>query len=204
MDETGATSATYDRIASDYAIHWADAGLLAGQMARFAARLPAGARVLDVGCGAGRDTGQMRERGLRAAGLDRSRGMLAQARRRGIPLLLGDMRRLPVRDGALDGLWACASFLHIPRRDAPGVLLAFRRALRPGGLLYLSVKQGDGERWVEYSAGLRRFFAFYRPDEIDCLLVAAGFAVCEGWIEDDSLGRPERWINRLATAGEER
>ena len=66
--------------------------------------------------------------------------------------------------------------------------------------LYIGVKQGDGERWVEHSAGRRRFFAFYSEREFDERLMAHGFAVLEGWIANDSLGRPERWINRLATA----
>jgi SAM-dependent methyltransferase len=129
--------------------------------------------------------------------------MLAEARSRGLPLLLGDMRALPVRDGALDGLWVCASFLHIPKRDGPAVLRAFGRALCPGGIMYVCVKQGDGERWVEHSAGRQRFFAFYSEREFDERLVAHGFTVLEGWIADDNLGRPERWINRLATVDRE-
>jgi ubiquinone/menaquinone biosynthesis C-methylase UbiE len=165
--------------------------------ARFAARLAPGARVLDIGCGPGWDTERLRERGLRACGLDRSRGMLAQAHERGVPLLLGDMRMLPVRDGILDGLWVCASFLHIPKRDAPSVLREFRRVLRSGGVMYIGVKQGAGERWVDHSEGLQRFFAFYDEDEIDGLLMAHGFSVLDGWIAADSLGRPEGWINRL-------
>src|SRR5437762_13806471 len=103
--------------------------------------------------------------------------MLAVARRAGAPLLLADMRELPVRDGALDGLWVCASFLHIPKRDGPAVLRAFGRALRPGGILYIGVKQGDGERWVEHSAGRRRFVAFYGESEVDERLVAHGFTM---------------------------
>jgi SAM-dependent methyltransferase len=203
MTETRITSATYDQIAADYAARWAAYEPLAEARARFAARLAPGARVLDVGCGPGWDAERLRELGLRVCGLDRSGGMLAEARSRGLPLLLGDMRALPVRDGALDGLWVCASFLHIPKRDGPAVLRAFGRALRPGGIVYICVKQGDSERWVEHSAGRRRFFAFYSEREFDERLVAQGFTVLEGWIADDSFGRPERWINRLATVDRE-
>jgi len=199
MTEIERTSATYDRIAADYAVcsPGADPATLADARARFAAQLPPGARVLDVGCGPGWDAERLRELGLRACGLDRSRGMLAVARSCGVPLLLGDMRALPVRDGALDGLWVCASFLHLPKRDAPRALGAFRRALRPGGVLYVGVKQGEGERWVEYGAG-SRFFAFYSEEELDALLAAHGFALLAGWVAADSQGRPENWINRLA------
>jgi hypothetical protein len=112
------------------------------------------------------------------------------------------MRRLPVRNGALDGLWVCASFLHIPMRDAPGVLRELHRALRPGGVLYIGVKQGDGERWVEHESGRRRFFMFYQEDQLDAQLRSAGFAIRESWASADSRGRPEAWIARLAEAVE--
>jgi ubiquinone/menaquinone biosynthesis C-methylase UbiE len=200
VSETSTTSATYDQIAAEYAACWADkADAMVTARQRFAARLAPGARVLDVGCGPGRDTAELRMLGLNACGFDRSRGMLAQARQRGrLPLLLGDMRRLPVPDGALDGLWCCAAFLHIPKRDGPAVLHEFRRVLRHDGTLYLSVKQGDGERWHAKEYGLQRFFAYYQPDELDALLASAGFAIAECWADADSLGRPEAWLSRIA------
>jgi ubiquinone/menaquinone biosynthesis C-methylase UbiE len=198
MAETEITSATYDRIAAGYAARWAGAEPLAAVRARFAAWLGPAARVLDIGCGPGWDSTRLRELGLRVYGLDRSWGMLAEARQRSRMLVLGDMRELPVRDGAFDGLWVCASFLHIPKRDGPAVLRAFQRALRPRGLVYIGVKEGEGERWVEQSVDGRRFFAFYQEAELDRLLAQQGFSIREGWLADDSIGRPERWINRLA------
>jgi SAM-dependent methyltransferase len=200
MTETQITSATYDQIAADYAAHSPSAApeTLATIRECFAALLAPGARVLDLGCGPGWEAARLRALGLRACGLDRSRGMLAEARAWGVPLLLGDMRALPLPDGALDGLWVCASFLHIPKRDGPAVLREFHRALRPGGALYIGVKEGQGERWIEHSAGRQRFFAFYQAGELDALLAAHDFMIVEGWLDADSLGRPERWINRLS------
>jgi ubiquinone/menaquinone biosynthesis C-methylase UbiE len=202
MTETQITSATYDQIAADYIARAAGATpeTLATIRERFVALLAPGARVLDVGCGPGWEAARLRELGLRAYGLDRSRGMLAEARVWSVPLLLGDMRTLPLPDESLDGLWVCASFLHIPKRDGPAVLREFRRVLRPDGALYIGVKEGDGERWLEHSDGRQRFFAFYQPDELDALLAAHGFRVAEGWLDADSLGRPERWVNRIAIA----
>jgi len=224
MTETAATSAAYDQIAAEYAARPDIDHVMDAVRRRFAARLAAGARVLDVGCGPAHDTAALRGLGLSACGLDRSRGMLAQARNPlppasppsalrlspaaagegesgALPLLLGDMRRLPVRDAALEGLWVCASFLHIPRRDGPNVLRELHRVLRPGGLLFIGVKQGAGERWVEHD-GQRRFFTFYQEAELDALLGSAGFTISEGWLDPDSRGRPEAWIGRLATAVE--
>jgi SAM-dependent methyltransferase len=201
MTETTITTATYNQIAAAWSARWRLADALAESRRRFAARLTPGALVLDAGCGPAHHTAALRELGLRAAGLDRSSGMLAQARQRTrVPLLLGDMRHLPLRTGALDGLWVCASFLHIPKRDAPDVLRELHRALRRGGVLFISVKRGEGERWVEYSEGRQRFFAFYQERELDALLAAAGFTLRESWLNADSQGRPELWVARLAEA----
>jgi ubiquinone/menaquinone biosynthesis C-methylase UbiE len=198
MNETYTTNATYDQIAADYAAQVGRNDALAESRRRFAARLVVGARVLDVGCGPAHDTAGLRDLGLRAIGFDRSRGMLAQARPHQLPLLLGDMRQLPLRAGALDGLWVCASFLHIPKPDAPEVLRELRRVLRPGGVLFISIKRGQGQRWIAHGSGGQRFFVFYQEDELDALLTAAGFIVRESWLDADHLGRPEPWIARLA------
>jgi ubiquinone/menaquinone biosynthesis C-methylase UbiE len=198
MTETYTTSATYDQIAADYAAQAGRNDALAESRRRFAARLAVGARVLDVGCGPAHDTAGLRDLGLRAIGFDRSRGMLALARSHQLPLLLGDMRQLPLRAGALDGLWVCASFLHIPKPDAPVVLRELRRVLQPGGVLFISIKRGQGQRWIAHGSGGQRFFVFYQEDELDTLLTAAGFTVRESWLDADHLGRPEPWIARLA------
>jgi ubiquinone/menaquinone biosynthesis C-methylase UbiE len=200
MTETEITSAAYDQIAAGYAATWAGrADPMAAARARFAARLASGARAIDVGCGPGRDLAALRELGLRVSGFDRSRGMLAQACQRGaLPLLRGDMRALPVRAGALGGLWCCAALLHIPKRDSRAVLAEFWRVLRPGGVLYVSVKHGEGERWHADGDEQRRYFVFYQPAELDELLTSGGFAIAERWTDADSLGRPEAWLNRIA------
>jgi SAM-dependent methyltransferase len=201
MTETSATISAYDRIAADYAACWAGASdPMVAARTRFAARLDRGARVLDVGCGPGRDLAALRAQGLQASGFDRSRGMLAQARQRGaLPLALGDIRPLPVRAGALNGLWCCAALLHIPKRESRAVLAEFGRALCPGGVLYVSVKQGQGERWHNDVDGQRRYFEFYEPAEIDELLISGGFAIVEQWADADSRRRPDAWLSRIAT-----
>jgi ubiquinone/menaquinone biosynthesis C-methylase UbiE len=201
MTETTTTSATYDRIAPSYAAQWSDkTEILARQRVQFMAMLPPHARVLDVGCGPGHDAAQLRAHGLQAFGLDRSRGMLHEARQRtDVPLLLGDMRCMPFANATFDGLWVSASFLHIPRRDNRGVLHELRRVLRPGGALYMGVKEGHGERYVSDKAGRQRFFVFYQNDELDALLEQSGFAVRMRMRNEDSLGR-EPWLNRFAVA----
>jgi SAM-dependent methyltransferase len=103
------------------------------------------------------------------------------------------LRSLPFADAVLDAAWVNASLLHISRAQAPGVLAEVRRALKPGGVLYLSLKEGDGEVW-EQREGMR-FFSFFRVEETHEMLAEAGFTLLDEWIEPT---KKVTWINILA------
>ena len=192
------TIRTYDDTAADFAERWFDMRL-PESMARFAGRLGPGSRVLDVGCGPGRDAAWLAELGFDAGGVDLSYGMLQEGLARGVqaPLIQADMAHLPFRKGSLDGLWVCASLLHVPKDQAGDVLRELSRVVYPGHIL-VAVKRGEGEAWVECSDGSRRFFAYYGPDEIQLRMERSGFEVLGCWETEDHIpGRPS-WINVLA------
>ncbi|HEX2201691.1 MAG TPA: class I SAM-dependent methyltransferase [Longimicrobium sp.] len=101
-----------------------------------AARLPAGAPVLDLACGAGRHVEHLRERGLRAFGLDLSLDLLRLARAEGLPAVRGDMRVLPVgtaRLAMVTSFFTSFGYFEDEADDAL-VLREIRRVLAPGGL----------------------------------------------------------------------
>ncbi len=172
------------------------------EMARFTAQLAPGARVLDLGCGPGQDTAWLVEQGYPATGVDLSGGMLREARRRGVtaPLVQADLRHLPFRNGSYRGLWACASLLHIPKVQAETALREMARVVHPG-TIYVAVKRGRGEAWVEDESGGRRFFSYYEPDELHALVTQAGCKLLSCWETKDSAGRSHPWINLLARSG---
>ncbi len=202
--ELAITRQTYDDIAIDYA-HAYSTTILDDTLNRFATRLNRGERVLDVGCGVGQYSATLQQHSLRVVGIDNSIGMLRHARlNTTTPLCAGDMQALPYHTGTFGGLWASAAFLHIPRRYALNTLQEFRRTLRSNGLLYISVKQGEGERWIAFSQDRARFFTFYQPDEMDRLLQSANFVIVERWNSVDYRGRSENWLNRLAIATTEK
>ena len=150
---------SYDQSAPEFADRWFDLRLTA-EMERFAGRLGPGSRVLDVGCGPGRDAAWLAEMGFDAAGIDLSFEMLQEGRRRGVtvPLIQADMRHLPFRKGSLDGLWVCASLLHVPKDTVNEVLRELSRVVYPGHIA-VAVKRGEGETWVEGEDGRPYFFA---------------------------------------------
>jgi SAM-dependent methyltransferase len=192
------TVAAYDQIASTYADFWSDRRAMERPLALFASLLPPGARVLDAGCGPGFDGALLRERGLRVIGLDRSLAMLhlGQQRYPG-PFVQGDLRRLPLASTSLAGIWASGSLLHLPRGDFVPGLEEFARVLQGSGLLYLSLKEGEGEQWRADACGREapRFFTYWQAEELDAALAVAGFALTAAWRDE---GNTTNWLNRIA------
>ncbi len=116
---------------------------------RFAKLLSPGARVLDAGCGSGRDARVFHELGFQVTAFDASPRMAALARAHsGLPVEVRTFQEVAWCE-AFDGIWASASLLHVPRAELPPVMRRLRDALVPGGVWHLSFKYGAGEREVE-------------------------------------------------------
>jgi 8-oxo-dGTP pyrophosphatase MutT (NUDIX family)/ubiquinone/menaquinone biosynthesis C-methylase UbiE len=193
-DETRQTTRTYDEIASEFATKFWETDL-SPQLDRFCTYLRSGARIVDVGCGPGRDLLRLEERGYWAVGLDRSAGMLREALARGAKQLVqADARALPLASGAWDGIWACASLLHLPKAELPAALAETRRALGHGHVC-LMLKRGEGESWRDDDWGKPRFFAYYHPAEVELVLEKAGFRVLDRDLETDTRRPDLMWIN---------
>ncbi|RYZ42609.1 MAG: class I SAM-dependent methyltransferase [Myxococcaceae bacterium] len=160
----------------------------------FLATLSPGALILDVGCGSGRDSLAFLRRGFRVTALEPCEALAAHAEMLlGQPVTRQRAQKVNAED-TFDGIWACASLLHVPASETPAVLARLARALRPGGVLYVSYKLGRGER-VEDG----RFFHDLTEEAVRRLLEAASFAVDVLWVTDDARpGRSQRWVNALA------
>jgi ubiquinone/menaquinone biosynthesis C-methylase UbiE len=195
--ESKRTVRTYDRMAAEYCARAHHP--LTREIDRFVALIETAGCVLDVGCGPGQYARALGARGLRVVAADLSAGMLGQARAMVTPRLVqSDMRHLPFREAAFDGCFVCASLFHVPRVEAPLALAAFRRVLRPGGVLYVALKEGHGEGWVDADTAKARFFVYYQPHQVDALLTTSGFVVVDGWTSPPGSGQRTSWINRFA------
>jgi SAM-dependent methyltransferase len=204
QDSLAETLAGYDGNAAAYAARWGDLRLDRALHA-FACRLASRRRVLDLGCGPGRDVGFLGRLGCQVVGLDLSSGMLLEARNR-LPhatLVRADLRRRPLVSACFDGVWACASLVHLPRASLPAALHEVVRLLRrPAGVLYLALKAGRGERYLNGPGGWSTFFTFYQPAEVENHLQRTGLQVLESWVSPDQAGRDEPWINAIAGLGQ--
>ena len=109
----------------------------------FMRALPSGARILELGCGGGRDAEAMLAHGFDVDTTDGTPAMAAEAEQRlGRPVRIMRFDELSDVD-AYDGIWANASLLHVPRTALSGVLTLVRRALKPGGLHFANYKAGE-------------------------------------------------------------
>lgn len=162
---------------------------------RFAQLLPPGGRILDFGCGSGRDSKFFLQEGFDVTATDGSAELCRLAR---------ELTGLPVRHelfqdfaetNTYDGIWACASILHLPKAELAGVLAKMVAALKPGGVIYTSFKYGDfeGTRNGRYFTDFTEegFRSFMQPIE--------GIRIEDWWVSADV--RPgrgdERWLNLL-------
>jgi len=172
MSRDPGTIAAYDAHAAAYASRFGAAGP-DDPLRRFIAGLPAGAQVLDLGCGPGHASAFLRAAGMRPDPVDASAAMVALANQRhGIGARLGTFDDIDAV-AAYDGVWANFSLLHAGRADLPRHLAALYRALMPGGLLHIGMKTGAGEARDRFG----RFYSFFSRDELAGLLADAGFTV---------------------------
>ncbi len=146
------TIAAYKRSAADCLARWSKRRLRRPPLlTEWLSHLPVDARLLDLGCGGGQDAGNLRQRGYRVVGLDRTNALLSAGRRRdpSLPLVLADLRQPPFQDMSFDGLWAAASLMHLPKPVARRVLIDLCCLVRPGGVLAATMTYGVKSRLVQ-------------------------------------------------------
>ncbi len=112
----------------------------------FLPHLPENAHILDAGCGSGRDSREFLARGYRVTAFDASEKLAALATKAiSHPVTVRTFDQVHEYQ-VYDGIWASASLLHLPHQQIPHALARLWQALKPGGLLYLSFKRGEGQR----------------------------------------------------------
>ncbi|MDJ0821480.1 MAG: class I SAM-dependent methyltransferase [Paracoccaceae bacterium] len=180
------TIAVYRSHAADYVSRFGDEDGPSESLQRFAACLPAGGQVLDLGCGPGTSAVHFLALGFDVDAIDATQEMVDIAVQRGVPARLGTFDDLDAV-ALYDGVWANFSLLHAPRADLPGHLAAIARALKPAGAFHIGMKLGDGAARDR----LDRLYTYVTRDELAGLLAKAGFELLsEKTFEEAGLAGP--------------
>ncbi len=154
------------------------------------------ARILDLGCGSGRDSRYFLDQGYKVTSVDGSVKLCAIASREtGQKVILKTFDQIDYKE-EFEGVWASASLLHAEKKEMGDLFRRICRALTEGGIFYVSFKRGTGEYEKD-----GRHFSDYTEDDLETLFPAgSGFTVLEHWISEDV--RPDRageeWLNILA------
>ncbi|GMV63192.1 MAG: hypothetical protein AMXMBFR74_23600 [Parvibaculum sp.] len=169
---------------------------------RFLRYLPKHARILDAGSGSGRDTLAFKERGYDVDAFDASPSLCALSTElTGVP---ARVQRFQEFESELlyEGIWACASLLHVPSNELPDAFRRLVQVLRSGGALYISFKHGPGERYSEDG----RFYLDMNEARLRTVLGnIAGMDLAEIWISQGEGGHrgKDAWINAILVKNEE-
>jgi trans-aconitate methyltransferase len=177
---------TYDKIADDWLKdHQSDDWWVEGTDT-FISLLEPNALVLDVGCGAGVKSRYLIEQGLRVVGIDFSERFIEIATEE-VPegkFLVMDMRDLSSLSQTYAAVFAQASLLHIPKKEALATLSGLVEKLQPQGLLYVAVKgirEGAPDEEIkqehDYGYPYERFFSYYSMDELRSYFEELGLRV---------------------------
>jgi len=159
-----------------------------------------GKNILDIGCGSGRDAEYFVNKGLDVAGIDLSDRFIEISRAR-VPnakFIKMDMRNIDFPLESFDGIWSLASILHIPKIAAKNTIKQLRKVLKTNGIIYISVKLGEGEKFIKRDRykGLEKFFAFYTESEISDLLEQCGFEIIK--LSLYNVPKQDTWIDVFA------
>ena len=172
---------TYDKGADDYSSHFKQPHeFIEPERQEFIARLPAGSKILDCGCGPGMDTERFVRLGYEVSAVDLSEHFIGLTRKR-VPsanVQKMDMRRLDFPQFSFDGLWSAFSLLHIRASDIEQVLSGFRSVLRPEGLLFVALHRGTRTDWKKTTiSGMERdtYVQEWVQSEIEAIVRATGF-----------------------------
>jgi ubiquinone/menaquinone biosynthesis C-methylase UbiE len=171
---------SYDTVATSYAERVVDGPPDEVQCFDLLGTLARGT-VLDVGCGPGRTTGLLAERGVRVIGIDLSPGMIEVARRDhpDLDFRVGSMTALEVADASVAGVVSWWSIIHLPRDVVPQAFAEFYRVLAPGGVLLMGFHVGEESTHKTSGYGghpMNIYVHRWTAPALTELAVAAGFA----------------------------
>ena len=153
-------------------------------------------KILDIGCGSGRDAKELINLGFEYIGIDYSEKLLEESRKNnpGVLFLKQSVYELDFPKNSFDSFWACAILLHMPKDKINNALKSIHGVMKTGAIGCITLKKGEGEKFVDDDhSGIqyKRFFSFYQQDEFINILNRNNFDVLESYEKDRS---NKKWL----------
>ena len=154
--------------------------------------------MLDYGCGIGTEMAWLRKQGFLVEGVEGALEFVLAARRRcpGAPILHARFESVSLPTGRCDGIWCNAALIHVPPQELSRQLEKLSRALKPGGLLGLTLAWGRAKGFIRRDWIPGRYIAAYSRREAVTLFRGWGVEMLKVTAGD---GRQGRWIQLLAS-----
>jgi ubiquinone/menaquinone biosynthesis C-methylase UbiE len=181
MNRENKTTEAYNKIAEDYSQRNSNHFFVNEYV--YYKSLLSGNKIVDLGCGAGRDGEHFFADGFSYLGIDSSSEMLKIANNKvvGGQFKLMDLRKLDLPLESFDGFWASAALLHFFKAEVPNILKSFYNLLKKDGIGFISVKDkvdfDEGFIQENKCGGIERYFSFYTEDEFRAYLEEVGFKI---------------------------
>lgn len=198
------TQETYEHIAEERFKRIKNIDFWRDEFVRFQQWCPKG-KILDVGCGTGRDAHFFDPKTYEYLGIDFSEASLAIARKHnsGYRFALMNMYELSFPNHTFDGVWSLATYIHTPHQKMHAALNELHRVLKPGGTLLIGIKEGHGEGMEQGPLLVdKRFVSYYGRDEFEKILQHNKFRILDtAHKKEDGLFKKDvTWLNYFAEA----
>ena len=158
--------------------------------------VPKDGKILDLGCGSGRDSMNFMKLGYEVTAVDGAKELAKKASvLLGKEVILSTFEELELKE-KFHGIWACASLLHIKREDLKTVLNNLYNNLEDNGVFYMSFKYGE----KEYVDDKNRYFNCFTDESIIGFINEnTKFNILDLYITEDKLGRVNevKWVNLI-------
>lgn len=162
---------------------------------RFLPRIEKHGKILDAGCGSGRDSKHFLSLGYHVEAFDANESLVALASEYlSHNVTQATFELFSAKPKSFDAIWACASLLHVPSEELPCTFLRLGEFLKPDGIFYCSFKYGNTEQIRN-----GRFFADMNEQTLADTLYETKLNIVETWISSDARpGREtEQWLNAI-------
>lgn len=199
------TRDAYDQQAARWSSAHMNYDFWADEIARFNEFLPSG-KLLEIGAGGGRDAHVLVGLGYDYLGTDISGGLVEEARKNnpGVTFVEKSVYDLDY-DSEFDGFWCSAVLLHVPRNRIGEALEPIHRAMAPGAIGFISVKQGTGEHLEvddKHTGNNKRLFVYWQGEDFRQVLEENNFEVLEEGYKP--MSERTRWLTYMVKAAQSR